>query len=155
MELQPELLEMFRPFIGKKVLVQGNGLVAKLAPQLRALRDRESQPERGKFTLWQDSSTYHLSFTLKAWESYQGEQHGGSYAEATINVGELGRLGATHGEHLDVPRDHLGTLNEQPLTLRTDYNADEIRALRKAAEAAEAKAREFESALYPFGKYDN
>jgi hypothetical protein len=154
-ELHPELLEVFRPFVGKKVLVNGNGLVAKLRPQIEALRERESQPGRGRFQLWLDSSTYHLSFTLKAWESYQGEQYGGSYAEATINVGELGRNGATHGDHCDVPRDHLATLNEVPLALRTDYNAEEVRALRIAAEAAEAKAREFVSALYPFGKYDN
>jgi hypothetical protein len=70
-------------------------------------------------------------------------------------VGELGRLGATNGEHCDVPRDHLAALVELPPNLRTDYNAEEVRELRARAKALEDQAREAESALYPFGKYDN
>jgi hypothetical protein len=35
------------------------------------------------------------------------------------------------------PRDSLASLTSEPLAPRTNYDADEIRALRKAAEAAE------------------
>lgn len=153
MELQPELLAIFRPFVGKKILTNA-GLVAKLRPLVEAMREREQAPSRG-FQLWRDQSNYTLGFTLRAWEGYQGEAHGGSYAEAYIRVGEFGRVGATSGEHRETPRDVLAKLNEEPLILRTDYNAEEVRALRKAAEAAAEKAREAERALNPFGKYDN
>jgi hypothetical protein len=154
MELQPELLAMFRPFVGKKILTN-SGFVAKLRPLIDALREREQQPGRGRFQFWTGSTSYTLTFTLKAWESYNGEQYGGAYAEATLYVGELGRAGATHGGHCDVARDCLASLNEEPLALRTDYSAEQVRALRKAAQEAEEKAREAEHALSPFGKYDN
>jgi len=151
-ELHPELLEMFRPFVGKKILTQ-SGFVAKLKPQIDALRERERG--RGRFDLYSHSTSYSLTFSLKAWESYQGEEHGGSYAEAYINVGELGRLGATNGEHCDTPRDALASLIELPPNVRTDYSAEEVRELRAKAQALADQAREAESALYPFGKYDN
>jgi hypothetical protein len=152
--LHRELVEIFRPFVGKKILTNA-GFVAKLRPLIERIREREQEPGRGRFQFYTHSTTYSLTFVLKAWESYQGEEHGGSYAEAVINVGELGRLGATNGGHCDVPRDALASLIELPPNLRTDYNAEEVRALRKAAQAAEEKAREAEHAVYPFGKYDN
>jgi len=152
MELQPELLAIFRPYVGKKILTN-SGFVAKLRPVLEEFRKRVNAS--GPFQLITGSTSYWLSYTLKAWEPYQGEKYGGASAEATIHVGELGRLGATNGEHCDVARDVLATLEQKPLELRADYSADEVRELRKAAQEAEERAREAEHALYPFGKYDN
>jgi hypothetical protein len=154
LELHAELLAIFRPFVGKKVLTN-SGFVAKLRPQIEALRAREGQTHQGGFQLFHNSSTYSLTFTLKAWEPYQGEQYGGAYAEATIHVGEFGRMGASSGEHCDVARDVLAKLIELPPNLRTDYNADEVRDLRIEAKKLEERAREAQSALYPFGQYDN
>jgi hypothetical protein len=152
--LHRELVEIFRPFVGKKILTNA-GFVAKLRPLLDAVRVRESEPSRGRFQFITHSTSYSLTFSLKVWESYQGEEHGGSYAEAVIHVGELGRLGATNGEHCDVPRDALASLIEQPPNLRADYNAEEVRELRAKAQVLADQARQAESALYPFGKYDN
>jgi hypothetical protein len=140
-ELHRELLAIFRPFVGKKILTN-SGFIAKLRPQLEALRERESQPGRGRFQLYTTSTTYTLTYVLKGWDAYQGEPHGGSYAEVGRNGNGL-------------PGDHLASVNSEPLALRTDYDAEAVRVLRKAAEAAADKAREAESALYPFGKYDN
>lgn len=106
-------------------------------------------PGRGRFQLYTTSTTYTLAYVLKAHESYAGEQYGGASAEAYMHLGELGRNGN------GLPADHLASLTDAPLSLRTDYDAEEIRRLRKEAEAAEEKAREAESALSPFGKYDN
>jgi hypothetical protein len=154
-ELQGELLAIFRPFVGKKILTN-SGFVAKLKPQWDALRERERGPNHQGFQLYPGSTSYSLTFTLKAWEPYQGEQHGGAYAEATIHVGELGRGGSLlGGDYRDLPADHLAKLHTEPLKLRTDYNADEVRDLRIEAKKLEERAREAQSALYPFGQYDN
>jgi hypothetical protein len=147
-ELHGELVAMFRPFVGKKILTQ-SGFIAKLKPQIDALRERESHPGRGRFQLYTGSSHYTLSFVLKAWESYQGEEHGGSYAEAYLHLGELGKN--SNG----LPEDHLASLTSEPLALRSDYSADEVRRLREEAKQAEERAREAQSALHPFGQYDN
>jgi hypothetical protein len=153
-ELHRELLAIFRPYVGKKILTQ-SGFVAKLRPVIDALRDRERGPDhRHGFQLYTGSTSYTLTFTLKAWEPNGGE-YGGAYAEATLYVGELGRLGANHGEHCDTARDCLAKLHTEPLALRTDYNADEVRRLREEAKKLEERAREAQSALYPFGQYDN
>ncbi len=144
--LHPELLEIFRPYVGKKILTN-SGFVAKLKPALAALRERESA---AKFQLCPGSTTYTLSFSLRGWESYNGEQYGGASAEATLYVGDMNRPGS--GVYSG---DALATLHTEPPALRTDYSADEVRELRKTAAAAEQAARDAESALFPFGKYDN
>jgi hypothetical protein len=151
LELHGELVEIFRPFIGKKVLTN-SGFVAKLRPQIDAIRDREGSSHEGGFQLYYNGGRYSLVFTLKAWEPYKGEQYGGSYAEASIYVGEFGNQTSQNPEGL--PQDHLASVRETPPDLRTDYSADEVRALRKAEREASEKAREAESALSPFGRYD-
>jgi len=151
-ELHSELVEIFRTYVGKKILTNA-GFVAKLRPQWEAIRDREGH-SHGGFQVYYSGSTYSLTFTVKTWEPYNGEQYGGAYAEANIHVGDFGGR-RRNSEPLDaLPADHLATLNEQPVTLRTDYNADEVRRLRKEADELRDKLSAAESALHPFGRFD-
>lgn len=152
-ELHSELAAIFKPFIGKKVLTN-SGFVAKLRPQLDAIRDREGSSHEGGFQLYYNGGRYSLVFTLKAWEPFEGEQYGGAYAEASIYVGEFGNRHINTEDANALPQDHLASVRTEPPNLRTDYSADEVRALRKAAQEASDKAREAESALCPFGRYD-
>jgi hypothetical protein len=50
--------------------------------------------------------------------------------------------------------DTLKCITKLPI-LRTDYNAEEVSALRQKYEAAKKAANEAESDLYPFGVNDH
>jgi hypothetical protein len=148
-ELQPELVEIFRPYVGKKVTTQ-HGLVHKLKPVIDKLRDRERGGEfsNGKgFDLWRRyGGSYAIDYEIKCSEPIRGsEREGGgctvTYAEATVRVGLL-------------EGDTLKSLSEEPPNYKSDYTEEEIREKRALADKLREEARRAETDLCPFGWFD-
>ena|ERR1035437_6516535 len=136
--LQRELIEKFRPFVGKKILTQ-SGLAAKV---------KHLNPDSTKeYHIYRYSSNYSLTFCVKTWEQAKN-RYGNNpsyssshYAEASFNVGEL-------------DGDILKKLSE-PTLLKEDFSVEEVKQLRIEEKELEEKARTALNKLYPFGKYDS
>jgi hypothetical protein len=127
--LERELVEIFRPFIGKKILTHG-GLTAKIKPLI---------PKRElPFRLWRAPSSYTLSWKLDVTE--HDSEHSVCYREAWIHVGKL------NGYTLESLCD--------PQTRRTDYTIAEISDKRERLKQYEEAYRQARSALDGFGEYD-
>jgi len=145
-KLREGLVQALTPFVGKKVFKQGGSLTAKVEQALEPLYKQEGSRDGhnggGRPSFWRQQGQYRLAFGVRTSESIEGEEYGCLYAESTIYVGEV--QGGVLVKFTDEERE-----------LRSDYTADEIEGKRKAAEEAREKAREAESACWPFGERDN
>lgn len=116
-------------FIGQKIFKADGELTKKFADAL---------PKLG-FHFYRYNSSYSLVYIAK--ESASIEGHSSCvYAEASCYVASV-TLGT------------LVQLHDAP-SLRVDWTVEEVANLRKAAEEANEKARNAESALGSFGMYD-
>lgn len=138
-KLAVQLAEIFKPFIGKKVICNGGSLTKKAS----ALVPSDEWNKDGSLRVWQSCGSYKLCFMVKAREQHdKGEGYCGShYAVTYVTVGEL-------KEH-DLVNVHTPCTDR-----RTDYTVAEILAKRKAVQKAEQAFHDARSALSPFKRND-
>lgn len=130
MALYAAFAPIAQSFIGRNIFKADGKLTKKFFEALPKL----------DFFFYRYNSNYSLVYIAK--ESVQVEGHSCCiYAEATAYIGDMELT--TLKKLLDAP------------VLRTDYTVEEIIDLRKIAEKAKKDAQDAESALYPFGFYDN
>lgn len=138
LEMAPKMIEALRPFVGQKILNQGDVLSAKVKA---ALPSGEYTPERH---FWYTANKYALWANFKTCTSspgHYGDHHVASYAETSFLIGEM------DGHTLKAVK------NGQ--TARTDFTVEEIQKAREAFKAAQAALDSAQSALSGFGEYDN
>ncbi len=133
-ELHPHFVEIFRPFVGQKILKADGNLLQKVQAVLPNLIHKKpiNRVIRGP-------SSYSLNWTVTA--SVTGETSGHSiYSDATFYVGELSN----------------GVLTKlcDPPELRTDYTVERITELRENYKEAQRLATIAKVALGIFGEND-
>ena len=135
-ELYPQLAEVMRAFVGKKIIKQDGGLTAAVLAALPKL------PCNGRINVYcQSYRTYSLSWVVKTNETIC-EDRGVEYHETSVNIGRVSDHILTEivsGEHID--------------NLRTDYTVAEIEGKQKTYHELKNKADEARGELYPFGEY--
>jgi len=129
--LLPIMIDYFRPFVGKKILIAGNELASKVKDNL----------PKSELFFYHDRSSYYIYFNLRA-ESRHADGNGYQRAEQVITIGEI-KDGV------------LIRLNETPQSWRTNYNAEEVIAARKKCEEARDALRQAENGLHGFGEHDS
>jgi hypothetical protein len=132
-EIQPELIAIFAPFVGQKVMKIG-GLMEKFKKLLPEF------PNTVPLSVYRHVSDYSLAWTVKTCESY-GE-HSCLYYEVTVYIGDL-----HHGV--------LTKVSNQSYEFRTDYTKQEIEEKRQQYQKAKRAADDARNNLYPFGESDN
>ena len=136
-ELYGNLVEVFRPYVGQKIIKADGSLLAKINSQLPVL------PLMGHaLSVYRHRSDYSLAWTIKTCES-TGD-YGCLYYEATVYVGDL--IGGVLSQLADAPL---------PVNYRTDYTVEEIAANREAVKVAEQAYNDAKGKLYIFGEYEN
>jgi hypothetical protein len=139
-----DLIERYRPFLGQKIIKNGNGwpqLTKKVAAAIGEIAD-----EPGAHVSLV-SVQYSLRYEIRVNRDYDagprlpGQGSRTTSASAGVYVGQL-------------EGDILNALTE-PSQLRDNYSADEIRRLRAEYIELCDKASAAKSALEPFGEYDN
>lgn len=138
MDLQIRLLAFFTPWVGKKVEKADGTLLQKVQTGLKEYIGE--LPCTPSVHVYRSSSAYSMDWTVKVSKSY-GEGMGGgtTYATATVHVGEL------QGDTLV----KLGS----PITLRTDYTLENVRAARKKAADLKKAYEDARSECHPFGEW--
>jgi len=131
------LAEVFKPFIGKKIICNGGSLTQ---------RAQSAIPELShvlELNIWHACSVYALHYMVRVCEHEdRGDYCGSRYAETHVVIGQI--------------KDRvLESVNTPCTDLRTDYTESEILAKREALQKAEAALRDAESALSPFKPYDH
>jgi hypothetical protein len=129
MALYDAFTKALAPFVGQKITKANGDLLAKVVDALPSL----------SFFHYRDSSQYSLRYVAKESQNL-GDGIGCVYEETSVYIGDL-----VNGV--------LVKLYDRPV-IRTDYNENEIKLLRKLAEDARDEARKAESALGSFGLYD-
>lgn len=133
----PKIREAVKPFLGKKVALQGGGMTAKLDAALSIFRATNLTDQ-----VWFNARTYTLEATFKTCFKVQGE-NGCVYAERAVTFAELER-----------DSNNLKQLYTTT-TFRTDYTVQEIEIARKAVTVARDAMRAAEWQLVGFGEHDN
>lgn len=131
--LYDALTDIFRPLVGQVILKNGGDLLAKVAKLLPEF------PHGNSLMVYKLSSAYSLAWVVKTSENVDGDCTC-LYHETTVYVGNVS--------------GHTLTELCKPLSLRSDYTVDEIRAARQRHNEAKRIADEARSALYPFGETD-
>ncbi len=146
MRLHADLIERYRPFLGQKIIKNGNGwpqLTKKVAAAIGEIADEPG----AHVTLV--SRQYTLRYEVRVSRDYvirEGQilaSQGTRTASAAAGVW----IGSLEG-------DILAKLGDSPV-LRENYSADEVRRLRAEYNELRDKASAAKSALEPFGEYDN
>lgn len=147
MAIQPHLLDLVRPFIGKTI-VKKNGW-NELYKNAQAAIGHEATDQLmsechlagpGVSLRISGYRDYRLSWDVNV--SRRATENDRSYqAAASVWVGKI-------ENHV------LVGLHEWQLKLRTDFTAEEIRVLRFQRNQAEEQMRELESKLNDFGRFD-
>ena len=140
-KLREDLRKALTPFIGKKVLKQGGSLTAKVEKALESVLPKSNGAPYSQAHVFRFRSEYSLTFTVKTCKP-TGDC-GCLYYERSVDIGNL-----KHGVLTELD-------GREWIAPRADYTAGEIEGKRKAAEEAREKAREAESACWPFGERDN
>ncbi len=139
-EVYRELVEIFRPLVGEKVLkADGQFLakIAKLLPDWNARYDTAS--DKSTVQVYRYSSDYSVVFVVKTCQS-NGEG-GCAYEECSVYVADLN--GTSVGEKIS-----------DPPNARTDFTVDEVLRLRANYAVKKVAADNALSALFPFGEND-
>tara|TARA_Y100000034_G_scaffold136029_1_gene210362 strand:- start:1741 stop:2220 length:480 start_codon:yes stop_codon:yes gene_type:complete len=132
-EIYAELIEIFRPLVGTKILKVDGGFLQKVAKLLP-----EFPYSRG-LQIYRHSSDYSLAWCSKACEQIEGAECC-TYEEVTVYIGSL--KGTT-----------LESLQDAP-DFREDFQAAHVEHLRKVYDDAKKAADDARSALFPFGEND-
>ncbi len=139
-QLYPQLVEVFSPYVGAKILKIDGSLLQKIQKQISELG--MDDPGRN-INVYHDRQRYGLSFVVKIhndYESGSGDYQLACYHESSVYVGNL------DGGVLTEIREHT--------PYRTDYTVADILAKREAFRKAQTAADNARSALYPFGEND-
>ena len=132
--LVPLVLAALAPFVGQKVMKATGGMMQKVKEALPEM------PNTVPLSIWlRDSHGYSLILNVKACQSYG--DHFCTYAEACPYVAEL--------------KDGILSKLYDFTPYRTDFTAGEVLEKRETLAKAKQAARDAESALYPFGEYEN
>lgn len=129
-KLYPELVKIFEPLVGEKILKVDGTLLSKYAALLPEF------PCNPHLHVYRNSSDYSLAWTVKSCEMMP--PHSCMYHEVVVYVGEI------RGQHLVKMMDH-------PFNGRTDFTVEEILGKREAYISAKKVMEELRSELYPFG----
>lgn len=144
MDLDKKMMEVLKPFVGKKIALACGGLSAKFKAAL------PKEPEdfcKGGEAWFFRASRYCFSVQCRTIETSKGREADytlACYAEKDFNLGDL-----------DSKTGVLVKLNESPLVCRTDYSVGEVRELRKQVFASRSAMHAAEYALAGFGEHDN
>ncbi len=137
-KLWPQLAEVFRPLVGKKIYKADGTLLEKYVKLLPEFEQGNSlHVYRNAY------GEYSLSWVVKTCETVQvveGDYSHAYYHETSLYVGSV-RDGV------------LIEIGEQP-KFRTDYSAADIEAKRAAYKAAKDLADFTMGQLHPFGEYE-
>ena len=141
--LRQELFAKIEPalklFIGKKICKVSGSLLDKVVQALPVLPCDIGKVQNGHrcfYTVEYGTLRAHVEVL----ESYDGGQMV-CYIKSSLYLGEI--------------ENGILTKTFPAPTGRTDYTVDEVRALRKEIETAEAKLRELQFKLGDFGTHDN
>jgi hypothetical protein len=137
MKLYEDLIAIFKPLVGCKILKADGGLLKSVSKQLPQM------PNSHGLQVWRPIYGTQLAWSVKTCESYPSSHHGTNiamYYETGVNIGQI-------------EGDVLKSLYE-PRTSRTDYTVKEVESLRAAYHKAKQVADDARSALSPFGEYD-
>jgi hypothetical protein len=137
-EWTPRLRNLFRPLLGTKVLKADGTFIAKVKAMLPEL------PYRHDLRISRSGMGSFLSWVAYASVSCHGCSES---AEALIPVGSF-------GNGWDNQADVLVTLYDEEFTLRTDWTAAELRALKVEYKAAEEQLEAVRRKLSPFDPRD-
>ena len=133
-KLYEQLVPIFTPLKGQKILKETGGLMAKVEKLLPDL------PNTSDLSVHRHFSDYSLGYTVKVSEMVNDTSC--LYYEITVQIGTL-----NHGVLESIT---------SPFTARTDWKVAEITALRETFRKMEKAASDARSALYPFGeRFDN
>lgn len=132
-ELHPQLLAVFSPLVGHKILKADGTLLAKIGALLPAMPD-----DYRKIRVHRDSKNYSLRWEVTVNEHWCETTV--IYATANVYVGDL--------------INGVLTMLSDARTYRTDYTVEEIQQKREAYKAAQKIADDAKSALAPFDEYD-
>jgi hypothetical protein len=139
-----DLIERFRPFLGQKIIKNGNGwpqLTKKVAAAIGEIAD-----EPGAHVSLV-SVQYSLRYEVRVNRDYDaGPRLPGQGSRTTSATAGIW-IGSLEG-------DILAKLGDAP-QLRDNYSADEVRRLRAEYNELRDKASAAKSALEPFGEFDN
>ena len=131
-QLYAQLLPIFKPLVGTKILKANGSVIAKIKISLPEF------PCNGRLHVYRFMSGYSLTWIVKACATFRGPGCWDSsiYRDASVTIGDLD--GAT-----------LKDIKEAP-DYRTDYTLEEIKDKWSKAEAAEKAYEAAKSACYPF-----
>lgn len=131
-KLYAQLVPIFKPLVGQKILKADGTLLAKYDKLLPEL------PCFGNLRVYRHKSDYSLGWTISTDET--DSPHTCLYYDVTVYIGRLSR----------------GVLEsiEEPFNGRTDYTVEEVDQKRAAYTEAQKVADACKSALHPFGMID-
>lgn len=141
MELYPKLVEIFKPYVGQKILKVDGSLLAKFKPLVDAL----DLPCNGKTHVYRQHSDYVLSWEAKM-TFFAPNTENPHYSDHHQSETQSVRIG-------ELKNGVLEKIYPAPV-LRTDYTVAEIEQKRQAYREAKKLADEAHSQLYPFGEYE-
>jgi hypothetical protein len=134
--LYKQLVEVFEPLVGQKILKVDNDLLAKVKANVPKFDDL---PE-GISIFRRFAAVNAIAWTVKVRVPVEDDEIW-VYQEVTVYVADM------EGQTL--------TKINNPFEGRTDWTADEVEEKRRAYKEAKKKADEAHSALYPFGEHDH
>ncbi|MAG28105.1 hypothetical protein CMI47_21475 [Candidatus Pacearchaeota archaeon] len=139
-QLYAEIIGIFRPLVGQKIVKVDGSLLGKIKDQLPKWDFPDDKFPKPTVMVYKGSSTYTLSFTVKTCAQVIGEGCC-TYEECTVYV-------------CDLDGQNVGERIYDPPNARTDFTADEVNRLREEYKTKKKAADEAHSALHPFGEID-
>jgi len=135
MALYKQLVEVFQPLVGQKILKVDDDLLAKVKQNMPSFKDL---PEG--ISIFRHRAINALAWKVKVRVPVENAEIW-VYQDVTVYIGD------TDGQTL------VNIL--PPFEGRTDWTADEVEEKRQAYKEAKKKADAAHSALYPFGEHDH
>jgi len=132
-EFYPKLVEVFTPFVGKKIYKQDGNLIKKIEYLVNNL----NLPKTINAFIYKPLTTFSLYYIVKICISNNGIAH---YHKKYFYIGEV--------------QDGVLTKTYEKKEYKTDYNAKEVEQARLEYQEAKRLAREAESKFFLFGEYD-
>jgi len=141
----PLLIANFTPLVGQKIM-KASGLMEKYKGLVPTTFAPTGDPPEVQILL--NPSNYTFSFRLKTESFYK--HHNPAYGNCVHYEEEILYVGEFH--------NNGGLILEKMCAFqprKTDYNVEDVRAARLAANRAEQLARDTDAACHPFGRYDH
>lgn len=147
-QLYPKLIDIFKEYIGKKVVKANGGLLQKICNKLPDFpRELVRNPTTVVFTetYWREYSRNEILFKVNV----------SSVNVSAVNVLAYDNSSKVCNEEVSIYIcglfDGFITHWGGPPNFRTDYNLDEVKSLREEWRVAKQKADDAEKACWPFG----